>query len=60
VALVDRHAAWRARNDPPTDKQVAILRKLGRPIPATKQEAFDLIGLAFAQRDAERAAQRRD
>jgi superfamily II DNA or RNA helicase len=59
VALVDRNAAWRARNDPPTDKQVAILRKLGRPIPATKQEAFDLIGLAFAQRDAERAAQRR-
>jgi superfamily II DNA or RNA helicase len=58
VALVDRHAAWRARNDPPTDKQVAILRKLGRPIPATKQEAFDLIGLVFAQRDAERAAQR--
>jgi superfamily II DNA or RNA helicase len=58
VALVDRNAAWRARSDPPTDKQVAILRKLGRPIPATKQEAFDLIGLAFAQRDAERAIQR--
>ena len=39
----------------PTDKQIAILEKNNRPIPATKQEAMAVIGELFAKSDSEKA-----
>jgi hypothetical protein len=50
--LVDPHAAWRRSHLPPSDKQLAVLRRNRITVPPTltRGEASDLIAQVFARR----------
>ena len=50
-ALLSRQAVW--RSEAPTEKQLALLQRLGmpRPLNLTKGEASDLISASFVSRD---------
>ncbi|MGB9804875.1 DEAD/DEAH box helicase, partial [Desulfofundulus sp.] len=48
MILVDKNAGWRGLE--PTEKQIAVLREYGLPVPRTRGEASVMIGQLFAAR----------